>query len=55
LKDAIHAKKFEDKEKVISKVKRWMQQRPVEWYHEGIQALICPWHNAINLEDYVKK
>jgi hypothetical protein len=36
LKDAIRGKKFEDDEEVISEVKRWLRQRPAEWYHEGI-------------------
>jgi hypothetical protein len=38
LKDAIRRKKFEDEE-VISEVKRWLQQRPAEWYRKGIQVL----------------
>jgi histone-lysine N-methyltransferase SETMAR len=36
LKDAIHGKKFEEDEEVISEVKRWLRQRPAEWYREGI-------------------
>jgi hypothetical protein len=56
LKDAICGKKFEDDEEVISEVKRWLQWRPVEWYHEGIQAVTSRWCKAIDLEgDYVEK
>jgi hypothetical protein len=55
-KDAICGKKFEDDEEVISEVKRWLRQRPVEWHHEGIQALTSRWHKSIDLEgDYVEK
>jgi histone-lysine N-methyltransferase SETMAR len=36
LKDAVCGKKFEDEEEVISKVKRWLRQRPAEWYYESI-------------------
>jgi hypothetical protein len=55
LKDAIRGRKFEDDE-VISEVKRWLQQRPAEWYREGIQALISQWRKAIDSEgDYVEK
>jgi histone-lysine N-methyltransferase SETMAR len=56
LKDAIRGKKFEDDEEVISEVKRWLRQRPAEWYREGIQALTSWWRNAIDSEgDYVEK
>jgi hypothetical protein len=56
LKDAIRGKKFEDNEGVISEVKRWLRQRPAEWYHEGMQALTSRWHKAIDLEGrYVEK
>jgi hypothetical protein len=56
LKDAIHGKKFEDDKEVISEVKRWLRQRPVEWYREGAQALTSRWHKAVDLEeDYVEK
>jgi histone-lysine N-methyltransferase SETMAR len=56
LKDAICGNKFEDDDEVISRVKRWLRQRPSEWYHEGIQAVTCRWHKAIDLEgDYVEK
>jgi histone-lysine N-methyltransferase SETMAR len=36
LKDSIPGKKFVDNEEVISEVKRWLRQRPAEWYREGI-------------------
>jgi hypothetical protein len=39
LKDAIHRKRFEDDDEVITEVKRWLRQRPAEWYLEGTQAL----------------
>jgi hypothetical protein len=56
LKDAIRGKKFEDDEEVISEVKRWLRQRPAEWYREGIQALTSRWHKAIDSEgDYVER
>jgi histone-lysine N-methyltransferase SETMAR len=56
LKDAIRRKKFEDDEEVISKVKRWLRQRPAEWYHKGIQVLTSLWHKAIDSEGhYVEK
>jgi hypothetical protein len=56
LKDAVHGKKFEDDEEVFYEVKRWLQQRPAEWYREGIQALTSRWRKAIDLEgDYVEK
>jgi histone-lysine N-methyltransferase SETMAR len=35
LRDAIHGKKLEDDEEAISEVKRWMRQRPAEWYREN--------------------
>jgi hypothetical protein len=55
-KDAIHGKKFEDDEEVIYEVKRWLRQRLVEWYREGIQALTSRWRMAIDSEgDYVEK
>jgi histone-lysine N-methyltransferase SETMAR len=50
LKNAIRGNKFEDDEDVISKEKRWLRQRPAEWYREGIQALTCRWRKAIDLE-----
>jgi histone-lysine N-methyltransferase SETMAR len=40
LKDAIHRKTFEDDDEVISEVKRWLRQRPAEWYREGIGSHI---------------
>jgi histone-lysine N-methyltransferase SETMAR len=40
LKGAIRGKKFESDREVISEVKRWLLQRPAEWYREGIQAHI---------------
>jgi hypothetical protein len=56
LKDAIRGKKFQDEEEVIPEVKRWLRQRPAEWYHEGMQALTSRWRKAIHLEgDYVEK
>jgi hypothetical protein len=56
LKYAIHRNKFEDDEEVISEVKRWLRQRPAEWYREGIQALTSRWHKALHSEgDYVEK
>jgi hypothetical protein len=56
LKDAIRGKRFEDDEEVITKVKRWLCQRPAEWYRKGIQALASRWHKAKDLEgDYVEK
>jgi hypothetical protein len=43
-------------EEVISEVKSWLQQRPAEWYREGMQALASQSHRAIDLEgDYVEK
>jgi hypothetical protein len=39
LKVAIRGKRFEDDEEVITEVKRWLRQRPAEWYLEGTQAL----------------
>jgi len=56
LKDAIRGKKFEDDEEVISEVKRWLRQRPAEWYREGIQALTSRWRKAMDSDgDYVEK
>jgi hypothetical protein len=56
LKDAIRGKMFEDEEEVITKVKRWLQQRPAEWYLEGTHALASQWHKAKDLEgNYVEK
>jgi hypothetical protein len=56
LKDAVHGKKLEDDEEVISEVKRWLRQRPAEWYREGIQALTSQWRKAIDSEgDCVEK
>jgi hypothetical protein len=56
LKDAIPGKKYEDDEEVISEVKRWLRQRPAEWYREGIQALTSRWRKVIDSEgDYVEK
>jgi histone-lysine N-methyltransferase SETMAR len=56
LKDAIRGKKFEDDEEVITEVKRWLRQRPAQWYREGTQALASPWRKAKDLEgDYVEK
>jgi histone-lysine N-methyltransferase SETMAR len=54
LKDAIYGKKFEDDEEVISEVKRWLRQRPAEWYREGIQAVTSRWCKVIDSEgDYI--
>jgi histone-lysine N-methyltransferase SETMAR len=54
-KEAIRGKKFEDNEEFISEVKRWLRQRPAEWYREVIQALTSRWRKAIDLEeDYVE-
>jgi hypothetical protein len=50
LKDVIRGKEFEDGEEVISEIKRWLQQRPAEWYCEGIQALTSRWRKATDLE-----
>jgi hypothetical protein len=56
LKHAIGGKKFQDDEEVISEVKRWMRQRPAEWYREGIHALASLWRKAIDSEGcYVEK
>jgi hypothetical protein len=56
LKDAIRGNKYEDDEEVISEVKRWLRQRPAEWYREGTQALTPRWCKATHSEgDYVKK
>jgi hypothetical protein len=56
LKDAIRGKRFEDDEEVITEVKRWLRQRPAEWYREGIQTLASRWRKAKDLEgDYVGK
>jgi hypothetical protein len=56
LKDAIRGKKFKDDEEVISEVKRWLRQRPAEWYREGIQGVTSRWRKAIDLEgDCVEK
>jgi hypothetical protein len=50
LKGAIRGKKFESDREVISEVKRWLRQRPAEWYHEGIQARTSRWRKAIDSE-----
>jgi hypothetical protein len=43
-------------EEVISEVMSQLQQRPEEWYHEGIQALTSQGHKAIDLgEGYIEK
>jgi transposase len=56
LKDAIRGKRFEDDEEVNTKVKRWLRQRPAEWYREDTQALASRWRKAKDLEgDYVEK
>jgi hypothetical protein len=56
LKDAIRGKKFEDDEEVTTEAKRWLRQRPAEWYREGTQALSSRWRKAKDLEeDYVEK
>jgi hypothetical protein len=56
LKNAVHGKKFEDDEEVISEVKRWLRQRRAEWYREGVQAVTSRWRKAINSEEhYVEK
>jgi hypothetical protein len=55
LKGAIRGKRFEDDEEVIAEVKRWLPQRPAEWYREGIHALASRWRKAKHSEgDYVK-
>jgi hypothetical protein len=54
--DAVRGKKFENDEKGISEVKRWLRQRPAEWYREGIQALTSRWRKAVDSEgDCVEK
>jgi hypothetical protein len=56
LKDAIRGKRSEDDEEVITEVKRWLRQRPAEWYREGTQALASRWRKAKDFEgDYVEK
>jgi hypothetical protein len=56
LEDAIRGNKFEDDEDVISEVKRWLRQKPAEWYREAIQALTSQWRKAIDSEgDYTEK
>jgi histone-lysine N-methyltransferase SETMAR len=50
LKGAIRGKKFESDREVISEVKRWLRQRPAEWYREGIQARTSRWRKAIDSE-----
>jgi histone-lysine N-methyltransferase SETMAR len=52
LKDAIRGKNFEDGEEIISEVKRWLRQRPAEWYREGIQTLTSRWRKATDSEGY---
>jgi hypothetical protein len=44
-------KKFEDDEEVISEVKRWLRQRPAEWYREGIQTVTSRWREATDSEE----
>jgi hypothetical protein len=48
-------KEFEDDEEVITEVKRWLRQRPADWYREGTQALASRWRKAKDLGDYVEK
>jgi histone-lysine N-methyltransferase SETMAR len=56
LKDAIRGKNFEDGEEIISEVKRWLRQRPAEWYREGIQTLTSRWRKATDSEgDHIEK
>jgi histone-lysine N-methyltransferase SETMAR len=55
LKDAIRGKKLENDEEGISEVKRWLRQRPAEWYREGIQALTSRWRKAMDSGDYDEK
>jgi hypothetical protein len=55
LKDAIRGKRFEDDEEVIAEVKRWLRQRPAEWYCKGVQALASRWRKAKDSGDYVEK
>jgi hypothetical protein len=50
LKDGIRGKRFEDDGEVISEVKRWLRQRPAEWYCKGTQALASRWRKAKDLE-----
>jgi hypothetical protein len=56
LNDAVRGKKFEDDVEVTSEVKRWLRQRPAEWYREGIHALTSQWRKAIDSKgDYAEK
>jgi histone-lysine N-methyltransferase SETMAR len=55
LKDAIRGKKFENDEEGISEVKKWLRQRPAEWYREGIQAITSRWRKVIDSGDYDEK
>jgi hypothetical protein len=56
LKNTICGKRFEDDEEVITEVKRWLRQRPAEWYLEGTQALASQWRKTKDLKgDYVEK
>jgi histone-lysine N-methyltransferase SETMAR len=53
LKDAVHGRKSESDDDVLSTIKTWLYQQDKEWYCLDVHALAPHWHIAIELHTEV--
>jgi histone-lysine N-methyltransferase SETMAR len=56
LKDALHGTRFEDDNRVIEAVRKWLRRQDKSWYQQGIHALVPCWRKAVQVDgDNVEK
>jgi hypothetical protein len=48
--------RLQEVESVISAVRAWLREQKMNWYREGMHALVSRWRKAIDVDgDYVEK
>ena len=56
LKESLRGRYFSNDEEVKTSVRKWLKAQPVEFYNEGICALVKMWEKAVRKAgDYIEK
>ena len=56
LKKILRGQHFSSDEEVKTAVRKWLKMQPVEFYNEGICALVKRWEKAVRkARDYIEK
>jgi hypothetical protein len=56
VKDALRGTHFEDDNRIIETVRKWLRRQGKSWYRQGIYALVACWRKAVQVDgDYGEK